>query len=76
MRAFNNKMLFGVDKRLFTSRITAPKNKDNVFLLVGNEFNDAVGEPRPTAFGMGIRLVCPNGQGRVEQKYPFVRPFC
>ena len=66
MYTFDDVVLFAVNQGLFTSCVATPKNEYNVLLLVGNQLDNAVGEPRPTALRVRIRLVSPNGKGSVQ----------
>ena len=59
-------MLTAVNKGLFATRVSTPKDENNVLFLLGYKLNNAVGKPRPTAFGMGVRLVRANGQRSVH----------
>ena len=66
VRAFQNQMLVRIDERLFAPRISAPENKDDVFLFFGNQLNYAVRKKGPAAFGMGIRPMGAHREGSVH----------
>ena len=58
--AFNHVRFFRVNQRLFTARIAAPKNKDDLFFLFRNQLDYAIRKPRPAALGVGICLMLAN----------------
>ena len=72
---FQNTMLFAINQRLFAACVSAPKNKYNVFFMLGNQPNYAVGEPSPAAFGMGVGLVCANAERGIHEQNALVCPF-
>ena len=61
VRTFEDEMLALIDERFFASGVPSPENKDDMFFLFGNNPDNAVCEPGPAAFGMGIR---PMGEHR------------
>ena len=43
--------------------------------MLADKFNDAIGEPCPTAIGVGIGLVGADGQGSIQKENTALSPF-
>ena len=75
MYRLQNKVFGRIDESLFASRVSTPKDKDDVFFFFRDELNDAIREPCPTAFGMRVGLMFSYGKGGVHKKYAFFCPL-
>ena len=76
VRALQNQMFALVNKRRFASCISAPEYKHVVLRSVGNKLYNAVGKPRPAAFGMGICKMFPYGKSGVQKQHALFCPLC
>src|SRR5690606_36742207 len=63
-----DEMLVAVDERAFLLREFSPEEKDHVFLLIGNLFDDCVGEFCPANSRMIHRFRSTNGERSIEEE--------
>mgnify|MGYP006916595373 CR=1 FL=1 len=75
VRAFEDEVFFRVDERLLAAGVAAPKQKDEMLLLLAQNLNDAVREPAPAAVCVGICLMLAHGERRVHEEHALVRPL-
>lgn len=75
MRRLQNQMLRIVQHTLFHLCRTSPKQEDDRAVLLIQYLNRCVCELFPTDSSVGIRLVGPDSQNRVQKKYALSRPF-
>ena len=69
-------MLRIVDEGLLPSCRGAPQNEDHRAVLLREHADRRVGEFLPADISVGIRLMRPDRQHRVEKKDALLRPFC
>ena len=65
-----------MDEGLLPSCRGAPQNEDHRAVLLREHADRRVGEFLPADISVGIRLMRPDRQHRVEKKDALLRPFC
>ena len=63
---FQHQMPLGVDEGTFALGVGTPKEENEVFFFLGNDFDDGIGEGFPTFVLMWTSLMGSHGQRGVE----------
>lgn len=63
---FQHQMPLGVDEGAFALGVGTPKEENEVFFFLGNDFDDDIGEGFPTFVLVGTCLMGSHGQRGVE----------